>query len=174
MLKSLGRIIHFWIFWALLTASLLAASMPFWSPLITLASGPLTMSSTVFVLLPTDLHQSRPGGQLAGGLHGVGVHLDREGEEGAWYLVGSNNNANVWLNFYIQSGYWLKLTITDWATICQQSATLDEWLHYGFQITELCLSVDQCITTHTHWGVIRLVLTSCLIFAMSLNILRFL
>ena len=23
------------------------------------------------------------GGQLAGGLHGVGVHLDREGEEGA-------------------------------------------------------------------------------------------
>ena len=39
-LKSLGMTIHFWILWALLTASLLALSIPAWIPRITDTSGP--------------------------------------------------------------------------------------------------------------------------------------
>ena len=54
MLKSRGMIIHFWIFCALLTASLFAASIPAWIPRITSGSGSRT-SWTVLALLPTDL-----------------------------------------------------------------------------------------------------------------------
>ena len=56
--KSVGRIVHFWIFCALDVALLLYLSMPAWMASIMTVSGFLRTSSRVSDFEPCSLHQS--------------------------------------------------------------------------------------------------------------------